>query len=54
VLLDPATFGGDKSALVTFGELTASDIMTYVVSKGDDLTLALSPASQGAVAAWQR
>ncbi len=54
VLLDPSTFGGTQSALLTFGELTASDIMTYVVSKGDDLTLALSPASQGAVAAWQR
>ena len=54
VLLDPSTFGGAHSALLTFGELTASDIMTYVISKGDDLTLALSPASQGAVAAWQR
>ncbi|MGE5594690.1 MAG: DUF58 domain-containing protein [Hyphomicrobiales bacterium] len=51
VLLDPSTFGSDRSALLMYGELTASDILTYVVSKGDDLTLALSPS--GGVATWQ-
>jgi uncharacterized protein (DUF58 family) len=52
VLLDPSTFGSDRSPLVMFSELTASDILTYVVSKGDDLSLALRPTT-GGVAAWQ-
>jgi uncharacterized protein (DUF58 family) len=52
VLLDPSTFGADRSPLVMFSELTASDILTYVVSKGDDLSLALSPTTSGA-ATWQ-
>ena len=51
VLLDPSTFGGDKSPLVMYGELTASDILTYVVRRGDDLGLVLSPST--GVAAWQ-
>lgn len=51
VLLDPSTFGSDRSALLMYGELTASDILTYVVSKGDDLSLALSPTA--GVATWQ-
>jgi uncharacterized protein (DUF58 family) len=53
VLLDPSTFGSDRSALVTYGELTASDILTYVVNRGDDLGLALSPGGGVGVAAWQ-
>lgn len=52
VLIDPSTFGADRSPLVMFSELTASDILTYVVRKGDDLGLVLSPTSSG-VAAWQ-
>lgn len=52
VLLDPSTFGSDRSPLLLFGQLTASDIMTYVVRKGDDLGLALSPTATGA-GAWQ-
>jgi len=52
VLLDPSTFGSDRSSLVMFSELTASDILTYVISKGDDLGLALRPSS-GGVSAWQ-
>jgi uncharacterized protein (DUF58 family) len=52
VLLDPSTFGGDRSPLLLYGQLTASDIMTYVVRKGDDLGLALSPTATGA-GAWQ-
>lgn len=52
VLLDPTTFGGDRSPLLLFGELTASNILTYVIRNGDDLSLALSPTS--GVAAWQR
>jgi uncharacterized protein (DUF58 family) len=51
VLLDPSTFGAKNSPLMLFGELTASNIMTYVVGRGDDLSLALS-ATTG-VSAWQ-
>ncbi|MCK9520230.1 MAG: DUF58 domain-containing protein [Dehalococcoidia bacterium] len=51
VLLDPSTFGSDRSALLMYGELTASDILTYVVRRGDDLSLALSPSAGAGV--WQ-
>jgi uncharacterized protein (DUF58 family) len=51
VLVDPSTFGGDRSPLLMYSELTASDILTYVVRKGDDLGLALS--ASGGVATWQ-
>jgi uncharacterized protein (DUF58 family) len=53
VLLDPSTFGAERSPLVMFSELTASDILTYVVRKGDDLGVALSPTAGSGVAAWQ-
>jgi uncharacterized protein (DUF58 family) len=52
ILLDPSTFGSSRSALVTFSELTASDILTYVVRCGDDLAVALSPTAAGA-GIWQ-
>jgi uncharacterized protein (DUF58 family) len=52
VLMDPSTFGSDKSPLLMYGELTASDILTYVVRRGDDLSVALSPTASG-VPAWQ-
>ncbi|MFN0146705.1 MAG: DUF58 domain-containing protein [Dehalococcoidia bacterium] len=52
VLIDPSTFGSERSPLLMFGELTASDILTYVVRRGDDLGSALSPTSSG-VPAWQ-
>jgi len=51
VLVDPSTFGSDRSPLLLYGQLTASDILTYVVSKGDDLSLALSPGA--GVGTWQ-
>ncbi len=50
VLIDPATFGSDRSSLLLYSQLTASDIVTYVISKGDNLTLALSPTGAGT---WQ-
>ncbi len=53
VLMDPSTFGSDRSPLLMFSQLTASDIMTYVIRKGDDLGLALSPTGSGA-SAWQQ
>jgi len=52
VLIDPSTFGSDRSPLLMYSELTASDILTYVVRNGDDLGVALSP-SGGGVAVWQ-
>ncbi len=52
VLIDPSTFGGEGSPLVLYGELTASDILTYVVAQGDDLSYALSSSAVGAEA-WQ-
>lgn len=53
VLLDPISFDGTRSPLMTFGELTSVDVLTYVVRKGDDLTLALSPTAAGAGVSWQ-
>ena len=52
VLVDPSTFGGEGSPLLLYGELTASDILTYVVAQGDDLSYALSSTAVGAEA-WQ-
>ena len=52
VLIDPSTFGSDRSPLLLYGQLTASDILTYVVRRGDDLSLALGPAGAGG-GAWQ-
>ena len=52
VLIDPSTFGGSESPLLMFGELTASNILTYVVGQGDDLSLALGTTAVGADA-WQ-
>ena len=51
VLIDPSTFGSERSPLLLYGQLTASDIVTYVVSRGDDLSLALNPGSR--VGTWQ-
>ncbi len=48
VLVDPSTFGGEGSPLLLYGELTASDILTYVVAQGDDLAFALSSSAVGA------
>ena len=52
VLVDPSTFGGEDSPLLLYGELTATDILTYVVAQGDDLSFALSSTAMGADT-WQ-
>lgn len=52
VLVDGSSFGGRHSPLLLYGELTASNILTYVVRRGDDLSLALSTTAVGADA-WQ-
>lgn len=43
VLLEPSSFGGPTSALLAYSTLVASDILTYLVRCGDDLSLALGP-----------
>ena len=43
-LLEPSSFGAAESALLPFSTLVASDILTYLVRCGDDLSLALGPA----------
>jgi len=52
ILVDPSSFGSDRSPLLLYGQLTASDILTYVVRRGDDLSIALGPAGAGG-GAWQ-
>jgi uncharacterized protein (DUF58 family) len=49
-LMEATTFGVAPSSIMTFGQLTASEILTYMVRRGDNLTTALSP-SQGTVVA---
>ena len=44
VLLEPSSFGARQSALLAYSTLVASDILTYLVRCGDDLTVALGPA----------
>lgn len=51
VLVDPGSFGGKASPLMLYGELTASNILPYVVRKDDDLGLVLSGTGGGGQ--WQ-
>jgi uncharacterized protein (DUF58 family) len=44
VLMEPASFGGSESALMPFSTLVAADILTYLLRRGDDLSIALGPA----------
>lgn len=43
VLLEPSSFGSAHSALLAYSTLVASDILTYLVRRDDDLSLALGP-----------
>ncbi len=43
VLLESGSFGAGQSSLVPFSTLVASGILTYLVRRGDDLSLALGP-----------
>jgi hypothetical protein len=43
VLLEPSSFGAANSALLAYSTLVASDILTYLVRCGDDISLALGP-----------
>lgn len=45
VLVEPSTFGGKESALVTYTLLLANDVMTYLVKQGDDIDEALTPSA---------
>ncbi len=44
VLLESGSFGARESSLLPFSTLVASGILTYLVRRGDDLSLALGPA----------
>jgi uncharacterized protein (DUF58 family) len=45
VLLEPGSFGAQESALLPYSDLVAGgDILTYLVRRGDDLSIALGPA----------
>jgi hypothetical protein len=50
VLLEPSTFGGEESALLAYSALAAAGVLTYLVKRHDDLSIALSsgaPAAAG-------
>ena len=48
VLLEAATFGGDRGSLDVYGTLTAGGVYTYTVKRGDDLVHVLSAATGAA------
>jgi uncharacterized protein (DUF58 family) len=54
VLLEPSSFGGTRSALLPFSTLAASEILTYLVRCGDDLSIALGPEGMVGEAAMER
>jgi uncharacterized protein (DUF58 family) len=47
-LIDPSSFGSADNALLPFSTLVASDILTYLVRCGDDLSPALGPGGAAA------
>jgi uncharacterized protein (DUF58 family) len=53
-LLDPSSFGSAENALLPFSTLVASDILTYLVRRGDDLSLALGPLGTAAQPSLER
>jgi len=48
VLLEPSTFGADRSSLLVYGALAASDIFTYLVKRSDNLAAALEERTTAA------
>ncbi len=55
VLMEPGSFGAAGSAILPFSTLVASGVLTYLVRRGDDLSLALGPngGTRGSLP-WQR
>ena len=53
-LLDPSSFGSAENALLPYSTLVASDILTYLVRCGDDLSLALGPLGTAAQPSLER
>jgi uncharacterized protein (DUF58 family) len=51
VLVDASSFGDSRTPIMVFSQLAASNIPSYVVRKGDDLTAVLSPT--GGQGQWQ-
>lgn len=54
VMLEPGSFGGGESALLPFSTLVATDIVTYLVRCGDDLSLALAADAASRTPLWQQ
>jgi hypothetical protein len=52
VLLEPRTFGGEESALLVYSALAAAGVLTYLVKRGEDLSVTLG--SGAALAAGGR
>lgn len=47
VLLEAGTFGAQSNSLMVVSQLTAADIWSYLVKRGDDLSHTLAPAGEG-------
>lgn len=51
VLLEPESFGSQQSSLSVYSALMASDVVTYLVHQGEDLSAALAPTGGVSTAA---
>ncbi len=42
IVVEPSTFGGERSSLEVFAALAVTDVFSYMVKHSDDLATALS------------
>ena len=54
VLLEPRTYGGTANALPVFSALTAAQIATFLIKRGDDLAKTLSVGAEAGAGAGRR
>ncbi len=47
IVMEPSTFGGERSSLEVFAALAVTDVFTYMVKHADDLATALSTEAMG-------
>jgi hypothetical protein len=47
IVIEPSTFGGDRSSLEVFAALAVTDVFSYMVKRTDDLATALSREAVG-------
>ena len=47
IVVEPSTFGGDRSSLEVFAALAVTDVFSYMVKRSDDLATALSREAVG-------